>query len=220
MIRFLYADQLDAYPVLTKTMHIHRADQFKGRLNWDVSVNALGEERDQYDDLNPLYVIWQNPDGTHGGSMRGLPTTGRTMTNEHFLHLTDGVRIQSPLIWEVTRFCLAPGASAGVAASLMLAGAEFCLRFGIEQVLGVFDARMVRIYNRIGFAPEVLGVQGEGREAVSVGLWTFTEASRDCVAARCGVPVSAAARWFESSFHAAPAPAFRAAPSVPALVAA
>ena len=62
--------------------------------------------------LNPLYIIWEDADGRHGGSMRIMPTVGRTMTNEHFLHLTDGVRIASPLIWECTRFCLAPGASA------------------------------------------------------------------------------------------------------------
>jgi hypothetical protein len=28
-------------------------------------------------------VIWQRPDGLHGGSMRFLPTTGRCMTHEH-----------------------------------------------------------------------------------------------------------------------------------------
>jgi N-acyl-L-homoserine lactone synthetase len=37
-----------------------------------------GQERDRYDDLNPLYVIWQEHDGRHAGSMRFLPTTGRT----------------------------------------------------------------------------------------------------------------------------------------------
>ena len=33
--------------------------------------------------LNPLYVIWEIPDGSHGGSMRFLPTSGRTMVHEH-----------------------------------------------------------------------------------------------------------------------------------------
>ena len=36
-----------------------RAEQFSQRLGWAVSVNASGHERDQYDELNPLYVIWQ-----------------------------------------------------------------------------------------------------------------------------------------------------------------
>ena len=117
---------------------------------------------DQYDALNPLYVIWQGEDGRHGGSMRFLPTVGRTMVNEHFLHLTNGVRIESPLIWECTRYCLAPGAGPQVAAALILAGGEILQGFGLTHFVGVFDARMIRIYRRIGAEPEVLGWQGEG----------------------------------------------------------
>jgi acyl homoserine lactone synthase len=211
MIRFIYADELERLPVLKTTMFLDRAEQFRYRLGWDVTTNERGEERDQYDALNPLYVIWQNEDGTHGGSMRGLPTTGRTMTNEHFVHLTGGVKIQSPLIWEVTRFCLAPGSGPGVAASLMLAGAEFCLRFGIPQVLGVFDARMVRIYKRIGFSPDVLGTQGDGRDAISIGLWSMSEEARGAVAARCGLSLGAVANWFDRSFGVAAAEPLQAA---------
>ena len=59
-------------------------------------------------------------DGTHGGSLWMLPTTGQTMTNDHLLDLTDGVRIESPLSLECTRFCLAPGGSANMTALLML----------------------------------------------------------------------------------------------------
>jgi acyl homoserine lactone synthase len=211
MIRFLYSDQLQNLPILRDSMFRDRADQFKNRLDWDVDVNELGEERDQYDQLNPLYVIWQNPDGTHGGSMRGLPTTGRTMTGEHFLHLTHGVRIASPLIWEVTRFCLSRTASPGVAAGLMLAGAELCLRFGIEQVLGVFDARMVRIYKRIGFSPDVIGTDGDGRASISVGLWRMSEEARVAISERCGIPLTLSAHWFDAAFGPASGPAAIAA---------
>jgi len=57
MLRYLYADQLDEFPQLRDTMFRDRADQFKTRLNWDVSVDENGFERDEYDDLNPLYEI-------------------------------------------------------------------------------------------------------------------------------------------------------------------
>ena len=111
MIRYIYGTDLHKFPKLAEAMFRDRADQFKTRLGWEVSVDESGLERDEYDDENPLYVIWENADGTHGGSMRLLPTVGRTMINDHFIHLTDGVRIQSPLIWECTRFCLARGAT-------------------------------------------------------------------------------------------------------------
>lgn len=200
MIRYLYGDQLGKHPRLARSMFEDRADQFKTRLGWDVTVNEDGQERDVYDDLNPLYVIWETATGTHGGSMRFLPTTGRTMVNEHFLDLTDGVAFQSPFIWECTRFCLSRNAEPGTAAALMLAGGEIMQGFGIRHFVGVFDARMVRIYNRIGAAPEVLGTQGEGRQAISVGLWEFSAAAQKRVSRAAGIPLQTSRGWFEASF--------------------
>jgi len=202
MIRFVYGDELDRFPYLKRTMFQDRAAQFKARLDWDVTVNDAGEEIDEYDAINPLYVIWEGPDGRHCGSMRGLPTVGRTMTAEHFRHLTDGVHIQSPLIWEVTRFCLAPGAGPNVAAGLMLAGCELGLRFGLDQCLGVFDARMTRIYGRIGFSPDVIGADGDDRNSISVGVWTFTDEARRTISARSGIPLALAEKWFDDAFSA------------------
>jgi acyl homoserine lactone synthase len=110
-----------------------RAHQFVTRLKWDVTVNAAGEERDEYDALNPLYLIWENEDGSHGGSMRFLPTVGPTMVQDHFSHLTDGVRIESPLIWECTRFCLAPDAKRQVSAALVLGAGEIMANFHLGR---------------------------------------------------------------------------------------
>ncbi|MFZ5964003.1 acyl-homoserine-lactone synthase [Thalassococcus sp. BH17M4-6] len=200
MIRYLYADQLAQFPKLRQSMFRDRADQFKTRLRWDVSVDAAGEEHDDYDALNPLYVIWQDRDGGHGGSMRLLPTVGRTMVNDHFVHLTDGVRIESPVIWECTRFCLSRGAHPQTAAALMLAGGEVMQGFGIRHFVGVFDARMVRIYRLIGASPEVLGSEGTGRDRVSVGLWDFSAASQARVAARAGLSPDLSRLWFERAF--------------------
>lgn len=202
MIRYIYADELSHYPVLEDTMFRHRAAQFKERLNWDVTVDYRGWERDEYDELNPLYLIWEDASGRHAGSMRAMPTVGRTMVNEHFLEITGGVRITSPLIWECTRFCLAPGASPVVAAGLLLACLEAGLRFGLEQAVGVFDARMPRIYGRIGHPPEVIGTTGTGREAISVGIWTVTSEFRDIVSCKSGISRAEAVRWFNASFGA------------------
>ena len=81
---------MKAHERLAAEMFRDRADQFKIRLNWEVNVDAHGFERDEYNDLNPLYVIWENADGTHVGSMRFLPTVGRVMVNDHFSHLLGG----------------------------------------------------------------------------------------------------------------------------------
>lgn len=200
MIRYLYADQLNSYPKLRDSMFRDRADQFKTRLGWEVMVDDDGFERDQYDDLNPLYVIWENADGMHGGSMRFLPTTGRTMVNEHFTDLLGGGTITSPLIWECTRFCLNRDAESRVAAALMLAGGEVMNGFGVAHFAGVFDARMVRIYRLIGSSPEILGSTGKGRDAISVGLWDFTTDAQAKVAAKAGLSLELSRLWFDRAF--------------------
>ena len=206
MIKYIYADALSAFPRLRESMFKDRTWQFKERLGWDVRVDDSGFEKDEYDEINPLYVIFELPDGSHGGSMRILPTTGQTMINDHFLDLTNGVEIASPLIWECTRFCLSPNAGklAGKAASaLMLAGCELGVRFGLESSVGVFDARMVHIYRRIGWAPEILGTAGEGKNAISVGLWAINEESKAQICAKSGISAAQAEAWFDASFPVA-----------------
>ncbi len=201
MIRYLYGDQLAKFPLLERTMFEDRADQFKTRLGWDVSVNADGQERDEYDDQNPLYVIWEKADGTHGGSMRFLPTTGRTMVNDHFLELTDGVSFQSPFIWECTRFCLARDTETGTAAALMLAGGGNHAGFRDQAF-----CRRLRCAHGADLQPDrclTRGAgqrQGEGRQSISVGLWEFTEASQKQVSRVAGVPLQASRGWFAAAF--------------------
>lgn len=200
MLRYLTAEGLAHFPKLRDTMFRDRAAQFSERLGWAVLVDDSGHERDQYDRLNPLYVIWQQPDGRHGGSMRFLPTTGRCMVNEHFRHLNGDVPLNDPAIWECTRFCLSPGAAPHVAAALMLAGGELLSQKGLAHFVGVFDANMERIYRRIGSCPQVLGSAGEGRERVSLGLWTLSSQAREQVARRAGISAALSALWYRRAF--------------------
>lgn len=200
MIRYLYGTALHRYPRLRDSMFAHRAAQFHTRLKWDVPLNAQGHEVDQYDALNPLYVIWECPDGTHGGSLRYLPTTGRTMLAEHFADLADGTAVRHPLIWECTRFCLAPGGDTRVAAALMLGGLEAGLILGLSHAVGVFDARMLRVYARLGWPPAVLARQGSGRSALCSGLWTFQPERRPRLAVRAGLSQEVAALWVRRAF--------------------
>ncbi len=199
MLRFIRGHLLEHDPELAAQMFRDRAWQFHERQGWEVTVDARGEERDDYDRSDTLYVIWQGADGRHGGSMRLLPTTAPVMVNDHFGHLTGGCPVVDPAIWECTRFCLAPGAPAHVAAALMLGGGEVMTGLGVRRFVGVFDARMIRIYRAIGALPEVLGGEGAGRDRISVGLWSFSPAARLRIARRAGVSPALARHWFERS---------------------
>ena len=204
MLHYLYGSDLDHQPQLADTMFRDRAIQFKDRLNWDVDVNEDGHELDCSDALNPLYAIWETPEGRHGGSMRFLPTVGRTMVAEHFWDLTDGVDIQSPLIWECTRFCLAPHADGRVAAALILAAGELMESFYLRHFIGVFDARMPRIYRRYGLCPDVIGTTGEGPEQIAVGLWEMNRAAWAPTLDRVGIDRQTSRTWLETSLALRP----------------
>lgn len=192
MIRFVYGKDLPRFPLLAETMFQDRAKQFHGRLKWDVSVDENGWERDQYDPFNPLYAIYELPDGTHGGSGRLMPTTGRTMVNDHFQSLTGGPII-SPLIWESTRFCVTPrltgdlAQASRISTALMLAGCEVGLRYNLDFYIAVFDAPMRRIYRSTGWAPEIIGEEGERRDKLCLGLWEINQAARQNILDRARV---------------------------------
>lgn len=199
MLRYLYGNDLHRFPLLVDTMFQDRAEQFSRRLGWAVNVDEAGHERDEYDEMNPLYVIWEMPDGRHGGSMRFLPTVGQTMVNDHFPHLTDGVRIESPLIWECTRFCLSPKADRRTSAALALGAGELMEAFSLEHYVGVFDPRMERIYRLMGLEPEVVGMSGEGKERIGVGLWSMDESAFAPTLSKVGVSREVSKGWLQYS---------------------
>ena len=138
--------------------------------------------------------------------MRFLPTTTETMVNDHFTHLTDGVAIRHPMIWECTRFCLAEGAAPRVSAALMLGGMDVGLGFYLTDAIGVFDARMVRLYRRLGWEPTVLGTCGQGRSAISVGLWAYDAAARPALLSRAGISPELSRLWMDRAFGGETAP--------------
>lgn len=196
MIRYLYASELADHPDLAVDMFVDRATQFRDRMGWDVTVDALGWETDQYDRLDPLYLIAEDDQGGHAGSMRFLPTTGQTMLTDIFPNLTGGSPIRSGRIWESTRFCLAPGAKAGVARKLLLGASELGLGMGLTHAVGVFDQPMLRVYRRLGWQPDVIGLQ----DGIAAGLWTFSTETHDKLLAACNLSARESRVWFETAF--------------------
>jgi acyl homoserine lactone synthase len=196
MIRYAYGSDLDRHPELAADMFRDRTAQFRDRMGWDVTVDDMGWETDQYDALDPIYVIVEDEIGGHAASMRFLPTTGATMLEDIFPHLLPDGPIRSPLIWECTRFCLSPNAGAGMARRLLLGAVELGRAMGVTHSLGVFDTPMTRIYRRLGWSPEVLGSQ----DGISAGIWTLTEEVHDHLCETSAVGARQSRRWLEDSF--------------------
>ena len=74
-------EKYERYCDFLRQMRRLRATVFGGRLAWDVSVTA-GEERNQYDDCRPTYLLAIADGGKVAGSVRLLPASGPTMVDQ------------------------------------------------------------------------------------------------------------------------------------------
>ena len=209
MIREVRVPVSDAGDIrLIEQMHKARARLFRDRLKWDVTVDERGCEHDQYDAIDPLYLIAVDGNGAHQGSLRLLPTSGPTMLAEHFSEICDGISFASPRVWECTRFCVDSTSAANLTrhgvqsmtTELMLGICEVGLREGWRFIVGVFDRRMIRIYRRAGWSPLVVG-EGESAEgAIYLGLWEVSEAHAAAMREAAGIAGSV----FAQDMSAAP----------------
>jgi len=177
MIHYLYGRDLSRFPKIQNTMFKDRKQQFVDRLNWDLNVDKYGNELDEYDRPDSLYVICSNDEGQHCGSMRLRPSNSDTMVKEHFAHIIPGINFNTEKIWECTRFCSSDGYGPRVATSVLTATVKLMFEHKLSAFVAVFDERVKRFYRRIGIPPLILGSSGQGIESIGVGLWQFDERS-------------------------------------------
>ncbi|MGM4915547.1 acyl-homoserine-lactone synthase [Rhizobium sp. 768_B6_N1_8] len=156
---------------LLKQMYRLRADVFGGRLEWDVTVTD-GGERDQYDDLNPTYILAVSVGNKVVGCARLLPAVGPTMLELTFPQLlSDGSLNANSAMIESSRFCvdttLPVGRGGGqlhLATLTMFAGIiEWSMTNGYDRIVTATDLRFERILNRAGWPMARLG------EPVAIG---------------------------------------------------
>lgn len=135
---------------------------FKERLGWDVH-SVKGEERDQFDSLNPVYILAFDDRQDVVGCWRLLPTTGPNMLADVFPALMDGrAAINSPSIWECSRFAVDCSghrennlaAVASITYELFMGLASFCVPRDISGVVTVYDLRIARLMSRVGIKPD------------------------------------------------------------------
>lgn len=140
-------------------MHRLRYRVFKERLNWGVRVVA-GGEADDFDAMQPSYLLQRSRDGNLQGCVRLLPTTGSTMLRDVFPELLGRRQVPAAQsIWESSRFALdlpvgATETTAGLAKATyeLFAGMiEFGLSRSLIDIVTVTDVRIERILRRAGW---------------------------------------------------------------------
>lgn len=163
-------DRYVEHQTLLKQMYRLRADVFGGRLEWDVAITD-GAERDQYDELNPTYIL-----ATYGNKVDGcarlLRAVGPTMLELTFPQLLrDGSLNANTTMIESSRFCVDTTLPAGrgggqlhLATLTMFTGIiEWSMANGYDSIVTATDLRFERILNRAGWPMARLG------EPVAIG---------------------------------------------------
>jgi acyl homoserine lactone synthase len=166
MLKLIEGSYASFFPREMEAMFRNRAETFAHRLGWEVVVKN-GQERDAFDDANPLYLVSVDPDTEeYWGSLRLLPTTGPNMVRDVFPQLLDGGYIESATIWESSRICASAAAGQPersrsgvnyVLSELILGIGEVAVAAGLTQIVSVFDARIFRVLKTAGCNPQIIG---------------------------------------------------------------
>ena len=165
MMQLITADYYGEFIDALTEMHRLRYRVFKERLDWDVQFSG-DMEIDEFDALQPAYLIQRSRDNRVQGCVRLLPSTGPTMLRDTFPVLLDGAAApMSQAIWESSRFALdlqpdAAKATHGLASATyeLFAGMiEFGLAQQLTEIVTVTDARMERILRRAGWSLRRIG---------------------------------------------------------------
>ncbi|MFK3781488.1 acyl-homoserine-lactone synthase [Agrobacterium sp. NPDC089420] len=162
-----------------------RKKVFHDCLGWQVDVHR-GLERDTYDALGAVYLVWCDKDARHlYGTVRLMPTTGPTLLRDVFSRTLPGMDLVSPSTWEGTRMCLdvdvlresqpalSPSRAFGF---LLLALFECSFAHGIKTLVSNYEPPMERVYRRAGLIVEEIGrADGYGRLPVCCGVFVVSD---------------------------------------------
>jgi acyl homoserine lactone synthase len=146
-----------------KSMHELRYGVFRERLQWDVECD--GEiERDNFDELDPTYMLVKDESNKVFGCWRMLPTTGPYMLKDTFPQTLCGqVAPVDENVWELSRFALGPheGRAHGfcqTAVLMMESAVEFALEQRVTQFVTVTTVAIERLLKTLGVPTRRFGV--------------------------------------------------------------
>ncbi len=131
-------------------MHQLRAKIFSEKMGWTVSVIS-NIEIDEFDFLDPYYMMIFHPDNYLCGCWRLLPTEGPYMLKKVFPELLHDHPVpENPKVWELSRFAIMTDASegfgfTGLAMEAMREVVAFGDRMGIERYVTVTTVAIERM---------------------------------------------------------------------------
>ena len=144
----------------TQVAH-YRHKVFIEMLGWELETRN-GEELDQFDRPDTLYVVSQDDDGNVNGCARLLPTSQPYLLGEIFPQLMNGAGVPcSDDVWELSRFAAVDfnsrttsalsQFSSEVAVELLKESIAFAAANGAKRLITVSPIGIERLLRRAGF---------------------------------------------------------------------
>jgi len=144
----------------TQVAH-YRHKVFIEMLGWELETRN-GEELDQFDRPDTLYVVSQDDDGNVNGCARLLPTSQPYLLGEIFPQLMNGADVPcSDDVWELSRFAAVDfnsrttsalsQFSSEVAVELLKESIAFAAANGAKRLITVSPIGIERLLRRAGF---------------------------------------------------------------------
>lgn len=145
--------------LFTKVAH-YRYQVFIETLGWELQTRN-GEELDQFDHPETLYVVSQDDDGHVNGCARLLPTTGPYLLGEVFPQLMNGLPVPcSADVWELSRFAAVDfnqrsssalaQFSSEITVNLLKESIAFAAANGAKRLITVSPLGIERLLRRLG----------------------------------------------------------------------
>ena len=167
-------------------MHRLRARVFKGRLGWDIPTTA-GMEIDDFDALDPYYMLIQDETGRVRGCWRLMPTEGPNMLRDTFPQLLHGAAApEGRHIWELSRWAIDTEGEeqtfgfADLTIHAIQSIMTFAQRMGISRYVTVTTTSVERLIRRTGIElcrigpPLQIGIERAVALDVAVSAQTLT----------------------------------------------
>lgn len=162
-------------------MYKLRGEVFKERLNWDVKT-INGREIDDFDNLNPIYLLSRNNYRHIEGCLRLLPTTNPYMLEKVFPELLRGETIpKDENIWEWSRFAVLPidehdvaqGNLNEVTVGIFRSAYEFAIQHDIQKYVAVTSVAAERLLKQLKLPIQRFGDGKATRvgKVLSVAVW-------------------------------------------------
>jgi acyl homoserine lactone synthase len=142
-----------------------RSRVFGDRLAWSVT-KTNGRELDEFDGLEPTYILALSQSDDVVGCARLLPSIGPTMLQRVFPQLLSGGSLTAhEKITESSRFCVdtalrqeaGEGGIHAVTLAMFAGILEWCLLKGYTEIVTATDIRLERILRRAGWPMKRLG---------------------------------------------------------------